>query len=89
MLSYVHELSYKPMMCFSPSSPLSTNIVPLLKQGLSQDLKNACPEQDSLSFSLSRFSDIAFSNHDNNSVQKPIVANRAIYTSAKSQKMIC
>ena len=22
MLSYVHELSYKPMMCFSPSSPL-------------------------------------------------------------------
>ena len=25
MLSYVHELSYKPMMCFSPSSPLSVN----------------------------------------------------------------
>ena len=23
MLSYVHELSYKPMMCFSPSSPLN------------------------------------------------------------------
>ena len=26
MLSYVHELSYKPMMCFSPSSPLSISV---------------------------------------------------------------
>ena len=26
MLSYVHELSYKPMLCFSPSSPLKVPI---------------------------------------------------------------
>ena len=29
MLSYVHELSYKPMMCFSPSSPLTPNWISL------------------------------------------------------------
>ena len=26
MLSYIHELSYKPMICSSPSSPLTLSI---------------------------------------------------------------
>ena len=32
MLSYFHELSYKPMMCFSPSSPLNIVVKELWSQ---------------------------------------------------------